>query len=152
VTSTGSPIRRKWVLAASALTILLIGLLAGGCAFFRIHSKNDVMAYIGMWRECPPIWRDLAFRRIVEGDTVEHLSSLHPPVRQRVFGPFTLYSFEPPGRGTSYFGLNVVAQDGRLVLARAAGCTWRYDFFGDEGTVSAFYNAVTESLRPEEDR
>ena len=134
------------------VVILLIGLLAGACSFLRIRSKNDVIATIGMWRECPPVWKDLALGRIVRGDTVDRLYSLHPPLGQRNFGPFTMYSFDPPASGIQFTGLNVVARDGRLVLARAASCTWTYSFFEDEETMTAFHRAVSEALRQEENR
>jgi hypothetical protein len=45
-------------------------LLAFLAWYFRIYSYRDARAYYFMSRECHPVWKDLAMRRIKPGTTL----------------------------------------------------------------------------------
>ena len=113
------------------LACLCIGLVSL-CAFFRIRSSTDVVAYYSMSRECHPIWRDLAMRRIHADDSAADFLRRHSPNRREEFGEYALYTYYQTfdGTGIPFTSISVIARDGQLAAAQASSCTWQFPFFG----------------------
>lgn len=128
-------LKRAAVFIAGLLTILALA-VAFLCARLEIHSYRDIAAYRTMAREhYPPVWKDLALRRITRGDRLEDLLREHPPVHRDDFESYTDLDYIPPG---SYKVLGVIAKDGRLIVAHASGGTWRHVFFGSSEEEKAY--------------
>jgi hypothetical protein len=142
-------LRRALVIVVASLAIFAaVG--AGLCWFFGIHSRMDVLAYRAMKHEhYPPIWKDLAWRRIRKGDSLEDLLQMHPPVWREDYGPYVHLSYiMPPG----FNWLGITAQDGKLIAAVAGSCTWRHVFFNtpeEEEALSRAYSAYLQQRRLE---
>ncbi len=114
---------RVGVCCAAGLLLLVIAL----CGFLGIRSSMDVLAYYTMLREdYHPVWKDLALRRIRKGDSIDNLLKRHPPVVRDDFPPYIVLGYSERG---SFNVLDLVAKDGRLLAAHAAGCTWTHIFF-----------------------
>ena len=84
------------------------------CWFFRIKSERDIMAYIGMAGECHPVWRDLAFGRVYEGQPVEETITITNPMFIIRHGRYVRLSYQEP---FSFTGIEIVARDGRVISA-----------------------------------
>ncbi len=126
-------IARRRLLCIIGLGFVAITMLFAACDFFRITHPTDLRTYWLMSQECPPIWKEFAFRQIREGDPVEDFLHQHPPSLYDEFGPYGLYYYFPPGAGDlAMTGISVSARDGRLVSAEAHSCTWDFQFFGAE--------------------
>lgn len=135
IASRGAPMKRFWshrwirrALAGMTL-VTLIALLA--CWHWRVWSHSDYRAFQEVSRY--PVGKDLWFGRIKPGQDVDVLIENIPPHRIRRFGQFvwlTYYAGGPPPPGSfTMESLGVIAKDGRLVSAGAAGCTWNRVFF-----------------------
>jgi hypothetical protein len=120
--------------AGVIFTVVVSLLVVAGCVFFRISSRNDVEAYIGMAQECHPIWKQFALRRFGAGDSAADLFRQFPPDRREEFGRYGRYSyFQGPG-GLQFTGIIVTTRDGKLLSAGAGSCTWQYSFFKVDDT------------------
>ncbi len=117
--------KHVWISAAA----ILLAILIGTSVFFGIYGWSDLTTYREIWRECHPIWKELALRKIVSGDSAASTTSRWPPIRTEHFGPYTTYWYSEAG---SFTGLRVVAVGDRLVGADAGSCTWTHTFFFDE--------------------
>lgn len=105
---------RAAIVAAGLLTVLTLAVvvLAG---LLGIRSKMDLLAYYAMVREhYHPLWKDLAWRRIRKGDSIESLLKRHVPSGREDYGPYTVLLYQN-GR------LVVRAKNGRLIGAEAWG-------------------------------
>jgi hypothetical protein len=127
--------RRLWAkrwfrfLTGSLAALCLVALSA--CWYFGVWSYKDYRAFLEVRRY--PVGEDLWFGRIKAGEDVGAFTAAHPPHRVRRFGRFTEMSYyavwpTPPG-SIQMESLSVIAADGRLVHAVAAGCTWDRVFF-----------------------
>ncbi len=121
----------KWVRAGAVLVIVL-GTAAGlACWRWRVWSITDFRAYREV-RRYPP-GDDLWFGRVGPGEGLEAFTAAHPPHRVLRLGRYTLMSYytewPTPPNSIPMESLTVVAEDGRLVQAAAAGCTWGRVFF-----------------------
>jgi hypothetical protein len=139
------PRRRGWrkalVVAAGVLAVLVL-VVASLCCFFGIHSTQDLRAYGAMTRgHFHPVWKDLAWRCICKGDSVESLLKRYPPVRREDFGPYTQLYYAQPG---SFDTLGVLAKNARLIHARAGSCTWEHIFFTAPEEEEALSQAYAE--------
>ncbi len=114
-----------WISAGTCLLATLLGT----CAYFGIYGWSDLAAYREISRECHPIWKELALRKIVSGDSATSTVRRWPPSRTEHFGPYTAYWYSAVD---SFTGLHMVAMGDRLVGARAGSCTWEHTFFWDE--------------------
>jgi hypothetical protein len=123
----------RGLLAAAAVLLLSA---VGICAFFRITGPRSALAYVAMSAECHPIWRDLAWRRVNEGDSLAAFLQRYPPSVSTEFGRFGLYdyfsNYVPDEPVLHMTGVTISATDGRLTEARAWSCTWDLRFFGDD--------------------
>ncbi|MDZ4688887.1 MAG: hypothetical protein SH850_27745 [Planctomycetaceae bacterium] len=123
----------RW-LAAVAVSLTLVLIALG--VFFRISSTRHLIAYQAMPRECHPIWRELAWRRINLGDSVEDVLIRFPPSLSEEFGDYGHYvffreTFHDEG-GLHFTGVSITAKRGRLINAEAWSCTWELPFFGHD--------------------
>ena len=137
-------IQRKTVLIiAGGLAVLLL-LLILLCHFVGIRSASDMVAYHQMWREqYPPIWKDLALRRIKKGDHIETLLKKHAPLWRNDAGPYTELRY---AASTAHPGLTVMAKEGKLIAAAASGGRWRHIFFEAPEQGESFAQAETNYL------
>jgi len=145
--------RRKLTKVAIGVAALLIVLALAAlllCSFFGIHSRRDILGYRMMMHEhYHPIWKDLAWRRIKKGDSLESLLQRHPALGREDYGPYTNLRY---GEWTSFDGLNVLAKEGKLIAATAWSCTWRHIFFEapeEEEALRAVYSAYVQQKRLE---
>ena len=125
-----------WAVRISAcVAVVLVLVLLACCSYFRIHRWRDVMAYACMPAECDPVWKELALRRVRQGDPVSKLTELRKPSRALEYGPYQQLEyyrggFEP---GDLWFtGITVYAKEGKLLTAVAWSCTWDHVFFEDK--------------------
>jgi hypothetical protein len=123
---------RRWNRWFTIGAVAVMGLALVACAFLQISSPRDVEAYVGMSRECHPVWRQLAFRRYTAGDSVAELFRRFPPSDRKEFGRYGLYSYHQSPIGIPFAALSVVTRDGKLLSAGAGSCTWRFCFFQTE--------------------
>jgi hypothetical protein len=127
------------LVAAVGLAIVLTFAAIGLCWFFGIHSRMDIVAYQAMIHEdYPPIWKDLAWRRIRKGDRLEDLIEEYEPVWREDFGPYVHVSYTTP---YDFNWLGITAKDGRLICAYAGSCTWQHVFFDSPEEEEAFNKA-----------
>ena len=120
--------RGQRLLLAAALAVALIG---ASCAFLRISHPRDIEAFLGMAAECPPVWKQFAFRRYGAGDSAQELFRRFPPTRRTEFGRYGVYSFSAgPSNSIPFTSLSVVTRDGKLLSAASGSCTWQFTFFG----------------------
>jgi hypothetical protein len=119
-------LQRRWVkICACATAAILAGLAALAC-YLDVHSGQDVIAYIGMSRECHPVWKDLALRRIQAGQSVAEVVRMAPPRHRHDWNDYTLLSYGDLG---DFTGLAMLAEDQRLIFAQATSCCWQHEFF-----------------------
>jgi hypothetical protein len=125
-----SGVRRRWRLVLAGLLVVLSGCLLV-CWYFRIWSRQDYRDYHTL--EDYALGHDLWHGRIVRGQDVEDVTLKASPHRISRLGRFTelwYYPGGPPdGRGIPFESMALVAKDGKLVSAGAAGCTWQRWFF-----------------------
>jgi len=50
--------------------------------------------YWGMARECHPVWKDLALKRIRVGQTIAELEAINPPVMKETWEKYTIISYQ----------------------------------------------------------
>jgi|GEM_PF-6759006 len=79
-----------------------------------------------MARECHPVWRDLALRRIYEGQRVDDVIERTKPVCVVRHGRFVEIAYQDP---LSFSGVHMVAMDDKLVRAMSLSCKWEHTFF-----------------------
>ena len=118
----------RWFRISAIAAAVVALFVAGEAWYFRIYSYRDVKAYHYMHRECHPVWKDLALRRIKPGDDVEELIANTSPARIHRHGEYTTIYYQG---GLSFTEVVVVARDGRLVWAEAVSCTWDHTFFDE---------------------
>ena len=124
-TTDRKPTRRtKFLLmAAGSLTALAMTAVLP-CLFLGIRSRQDLTAYRAMAEgSFPPVWKDLAWRRIRKGDELAETFEKHLPLRWEDFGPYTVLLYHRLGSANT---LQIVAANGvliRALLAVAAGST-----------------------------
>jgi uncharacterized protein (DUF58 family) len=138
--------RKAGVAFAGAFVLLLLA----ACLFFRVSSRNDVEAYIGMAQECHPIWKQFAFRRFGAGDSAAVLFRSFSPDRRDEFGRYGVYQYYLGPGGIHFSGITVTTRDGRLLTAGAGSCTWQYYFFHVVDTnIDREYYAYMRKKHPE---
>jgi hypothetical protein len=123
----------RWFRVSLAIvTALMIGILVC-CWQYKIWSIDDGLAYYGMNRECHPVWRELYWGRIREGQAIEEVIALTNPTTVYRFDDYVdlFYEKHPTSDGLPFVGLTIIAHEGCLVVAQAHGCTWRHKFFGN---------------------
>lgn len=119
--------KRKTQFICGALVLLAV---LGACMFLRIWRPRDVVAYVGMAKECHPVWQQFAFRRFGAGDSASDLLQRYPPSRSEEFGRYAVYRYHEGGPNVvSLTGLSVITRDGKLLSAEAGSCTWQFCFF-----------------------
>ena len=108
----------------------IVGTLAT-CWHYRVWSLADWRAYDGMSRESHFVWQDMHWRRIHQGQSVEEVLELTKPTRVDRFNGYVDLHYEKNSMadGLSFSSLEIIAQDDRLMVAQAEGCTWRHLFF-----------------------
>jgi hypothetical protein len=107
-------------------------LIVAGCLFFRISSRNDLLAYFEMVAGQHPIWKQFAFRRSNAGDSADTLIRRFPPNRREEFGRYGVYQYSKREIGGLWplgIGLTVTARDGRLIRAESWSCVAQFKFF-----------------------
>jgi len=147
-------LKKKWVRRIALGTGICLAFALIGCLYFRITGWKDVIAYIGMYRECPAMWKDLAFQRVRYGDRLEEFTTLHQPALTRTLGPYKVHTFIeiPPGH-IAYTDLSITSKNGTIVRAEAWSCTWQYVFCSDpaeEAKIEAEYQRQYEKYREED--
>ena len=123
-------LQRTWLRRCVVVTVLLLLCGTSACAFFRIHSRRDVIGFMEMSSGFHPAWWGLACRQFRAGDAANELIRRHPPPAIIEYGPYADYEYEICPEGISLSSLRVVAKDGRLIGAWAGSCTWEHTFFG----------------------
>ena len=105
---------------------LLIGLPFAAvltCSCLGIRSEMDVIGYCTMVRkDYHPIWKDLAWRQIKKGDSLESLLQRHSLFEHKDYGAYTVLRYNDGE-------LIVWAKEGRLIEAKAGGDGWEHTFF-----------------------
>jgi len=148
----------RWFRATACLWLAGLLLLACVASYFDIHSPGDCLAYLNMHRECHPIWRDLAWRRISPGDDLDDVVSVHPPSVADNRGDFTTVRYyegcDPGEFALSFTGVAIIAKNGKLVYAVAWSCRWQHTFFDelsedDEAEYERLQAFDAEALREE---
>ena len=128
---TTKPVRSKKKIGVFFGTMGLMVLAI--CIFFRISHTRDIEAYFGMASECPPVWKQFAFRRFGKGDSATNFLQRFPPNRREEFGRYGVYHYNDGGSNVMAFTqLAVVTRDNKLISAAAGSCTWRFSFFHTE--------------------
>jgi len=134
--------KRAAIIAAGLLTVFTL-VVVFLCGWLGIRSRMDVMGYYAMMQgHYHPVWKDLAWRRIRKGDSVESLLQRHPPWRRLDYRRYTELRY-----GGSFDGLAVWAKDGKLIAAAVGSRGWRHEFFttpAEEKAVDAAYSAYIE--------
>src|SRR5437868_2187218 len=112
--------KKKWrFFGTTALMVLAF------CMFFRISRPRDIEAYFGMASECPPVWKQFAFRRFGKGDSAVQFLRRFPPNGREEFGRYGVYHYQHGGSNIIAFTqLGVVTRDNKLISAWAGSCTW----------------------------
>lgn len=140
--------KRLYVYWGVALALLvMLGLVCWTCSYFRISSLKDLVAYTQMRKECHPVWKDLAFRRLHAGQDLEEAMRIAKPMRVEKQGEFVVLLYQEPMHFT---GIAVVAKDDRLVSAMAASCTWQHTFFDtmtEEERLDYYYHHLPKEER-----
>jgi hypothetical protein len=115
----------------SCVTLAALVVSGAICWFLRISGPRDLEALLGMASECPPVWKQLAFRRYTAGDSARELLRRFPPTQREEFGRYGIYCYGV-GPCISFTGLSVVTRDGKLISAGAGSCRWHFTFFRTE--------------------
>lgn len=122
--------KRWFKLSVSFFTFICVGILVS-CNHFRVWSSTDYRAYHEVVTYPPG--EDLWYGKVQKGDGLQAFLTAYPPHRMRQMGNFTqcsYYSVWPlPPNSLPMESLVVIAKDGTLVQAAAAGCTWTRIFF-----------------------
>lgn len=122
---------KSWFKAVTVVLAIFCLSALFGCWHFRIWSYKDYQVYEEVRQY--PIGEDLWLGRIKAGQDLEAFTNQHPPHNTRRLDRFTQMHYyavwpTPPG-SLQMESLSVIAEDGRLVQAVAAGCTWHRAFF-----------------------
>lgn len=136
---------RRWlqVLVGVMITCGFGAIVA--CWWFQIWSFEDALAYEGMRRECHPVWKELQAGSIRQGQSVDALPRQSLPTFSRRFGRYSMLYFDknPTADGLPFTNLVIIAEDDRLVAAKAGSCTWEKTFFDGWSTSQwAAFNAA----------
>ena len=117
----------RWLRVVAVLAALsLTGLL--GCAwYFRVWSWRDYEILGYMDHECHPVWKELFWRRVYAGQSVEEVIAETKPLTVERFENFVVLHYTPGG----FTGIGIVARDGKLVWAEAYSCAWTKPFFNE---------------------
>jgi hypothetical protein len=127
-------VRQRWVRRMLISAVSAVVLLLGACWFFGVWRPRDITGYLIMSRECHPVWKDLALRRMRAGHSLENLIARTAPARVERFGRYAMVNYQS---GLALTGVTVVARDGRLVSGEAWSCTFHHTFFNSLGDVEA---------------
>lgn len=132
---------RNAAFAFNGLLILLTFAVIFLCGRLGIHSSEDVTAYRTLIQgHYHPVWKDLAWRRIRKGDSVETILQKHPPLRREDFPPYVALRYHEI---SSSDRLVIQAKDGRLISAGAGHSTWTHFFFDSREEEEAFDKAYS---------
>jgi hypothetical protein len=143
----------KWTRRFVLGGVLILAAIALLCAFLRISRPRDIVVFLDMAKECHPLWRQLALRRVGSGDNAQEFLRRFPPTQREEFGRYGVYHYFPNGEAGLWFtGLSVVTKDDRLVSSQAWSCTWKFVFFDTpdselETQYAAFLKERSERLR-----
>src|SRR5438093_139513 len=142
---------KRWFRALAGVLAISCVAVVFACWRFRIWTYADYQAYQEVRRYS--IGEDLWFGRIKAGQDLETFTTEYPPHRSRRFGRFTLLNYytggPPRSNSIPMESMSVVAKDGRLVNAIAAGCTWHRVFFEMGTEDQSEYEAAWEAyIRP----
>ncbi len=141
--------RKRWFRAATYSVAVLMVLALAACWFFRIWSLHDMECYRRfIYDGYHPIWRDLAFRRIGEGDTVEEIRQIAKPTEEGDVRNYTaFYYYLPGGMKCPRRIVHLLATDGRVFYAEAGSCFWGLRFFGDLDSARTFWRIDHEQRK-----
>jgi hypothetical protein len=126
---------RLWVSKWARRTALVVGLVCLGtilttCWYLDIRSARDVRAYLGMRKECHPVWKDLALRRIYAGQPTDELLRAYSPQLVRRSGNSLILIYQNGDWPVlSYTTVEIWSENGCLIAAVAGSCTWEHVFF-----------------------
>ena len=116
------------------------------CIFFGVHSYSDIVAYAQM-QGMHPIWKDLAFRRIVKGVDVNNVFNKYTPVWELKYPPYHQLNFQDPYGP----GLTIFAKNNKLIYAGVGGDWWGHVFFNspeeDEEHSKLFSRFICQGAR-----
>jgi hypothetical protein len=119
----------KWLRVLVSLAALAGILVAACCWYLGIRSPADVVAYVGMYNECHPVWKEFALKRVYAGQSVEEvIDRTAPPIVQQ-HGIYTTLEYQTGP--LSFTGIRLIAKNNQLVTAEAWSCSWRHTFFQD---------------------
>lgn len=118
----------RWIARVLVFICTMVVLICWRWQIWRYHDYRvyrEVCEYPG--------GSDLWFGRIHSGQDLEEFTAMHAPHDVHQLGHFTRMKYytvwpTPPG-ALQMESLSVIAKDGRLVYAGAAGCTWHRVFF-----------------------
>jgi len=146
-----SLLKARWMRNTARLLLVAILTVSVAAWFFDVRSQRDVIAYIGMSRECHHVWRDLALRRIRAGQTVDDVKRLNTPPRIVSWDQYTLLAYNDTG---DFTGLAILARDNKLIFAGSSSCTWEHQFFStiSEQELQDIYRGYWEFLRARKER
>jgi hypothetical protein len=143
--------RTLWFRLGVAVIACSLVLIPLACWQWRIWSLKDYRAFQEVSRYA--LGQELWSGRITAGVEVEDLIKKEPPHRLRRYGRFvelTYYSGgPPPPMSIPFESLAVIAKDGKLIFAGAAGCTWAHFFFEMTPEESAEWNRAFEQCLAE---
>ena len=112
--------------------MVIVGSLLFACWYFGICSYADVAAYRAMSRQCHPVWKDLAIKRVHAQQSVDEVIEMTSPYYILRYGVYTdlLYMPKPSGESCEY-GLIIFGKNNRIVAAKAWGWDWEHSFFDE---------------------
>jgi hypothetical protein len=138
---------KRWVKLSAGFVLLLLVALTSCAWYFRIWSWHDLQVYRMMSQECHPVWRELHWGRIHQGQDVEDVIATTNPVRVERYGEFVRLNYQD----YLYFtGVTITAKNGRLACATAWSCTWDRLFFNEltQEDWQAYSDAYEAHWRP----
>jgi len=146
---------RRAVRISACFAVVLLFVLLACCRYFGVYRWRDVIAYGCMAMECDPVWKELAFRRVRQGDPVTKLIAIREPSQTLEYGPYQELKYYRDGWQSGYLsftGITVYAKEGKLLTAVAWSCTWDHVFFQDkteEERIHAEFSKYVAANSPE---
>jgi hypothetical protein len=145
------------VIASAVATVCATAGLVVVCSRYRIYSYRDYQDYRLLMKDYA-LGSDLWFGHIQRGQDVESVAAKNPPDRRvqwdQHFVELRYYPGGPlPPMSIPFESMHLIARDGEIIEAEAAGCQWGRSFFRmSERDRAAYKKAVDSRLKEWEEK